>query len=270
MYKLDNSHLLQDPSIVIVGTGGTGGFLADQVCRLFTGRRCKITLVDPDTVERRNLLRQAFYPEDIGRRKAEALATRLAQRYDRPVSYCCLPLNDDNAIGLVADNKLVISCVDNAEARVSMAKVMDHRQASWWIDAGNGRNHGQVLIGNVSHAWALRNSFDSASQTCYRLPNPLFQRPDLRQESQDSGLDLDCAAALDLQEQDPAINPMMANLVAHVIRRLLAGDCPYMALYLDLETGTMSPHLATPGNAARMLESHGHSLTEEQMTHRDF
>ena len=59
--------------------------------------------------------------------------------------------------------------------------------------------------------------------------------------------DVDCAAALDLTDQDPTINQMMAALVLQVVRRMVAGSCPFMGLYLDMEQGTVHPELRHPG-----------------------
>ena len=40
---------------------------------------------------------------------------------------------------------------------------------------------------------------------------------------------------------------MMASLVLQVVRRMAAGTCPFMGLYLDMEQGTVTPTYATPG-----------------------
>ena len=91
-YYLDNAFLLDDPWITVVGCGGTGGFVAEGLCRLFQGRKATIVLVDHDRVEPHNLLRQNFYAEDVGKFKSQALADRLARAYRRPVGYSRLPL----------------------------------------------------------------------------------------------------------------------------------------------------------------------------------
>ena len=70
-------------------------------------------------------------------------------------------------------------------------------------------------------------------------------------------LDLDCAAALDLTDQDPTINQMMASLVLQVVRRIVAGACPFMGLYLDMEQGTVTPTYATPEAVERVAGSRG-------------
>ena len=55
---------VDDATIVLVGCGGTGAFLAEALCRLMIGRRGSLHLVDPDRVEARNALRQAYAPAD--------------------------------------------------------------------------------------------------------------------------------------------------------------------------------------------------------------
>ncbi len=64
---------------------------------------------------------------------------------------------------------------------------------------------------------------------------------------------MDCAAALDLTDQDPTINQMMASLVLQVVRRMVAGTCPFMGLYLDMEMGTVTPSYVTPEAVVRVV-----------------
>jgi hypothetical protein len=47
-------------TVVVVGCGGTGGFLAEAVGRLLLGRTGRLFLVDLDRVEPHNVARQAF------------------------------------------------------------------------------------------------------------------------------------------------------------------------------------------------------------------
>lgn len=49
-----------EATIVLVGCGGTGGFLAEALGRLLIGKTTQVFLVDLDRVEPHNLLRQAF------------------------------------------------------------------------------------------------------------------------------------------------------------------------------------------------------------------
>ena len=261
-YYLDNAFLLDNPWITVVGCGGTGGFVAEGLCRLFQGREATIVLVDHDRVEPHNLLRQNFYAEDVGRFKSQALADRLARAYRRPVGYSVYAFREEDSgsdggryPGLPAyGNSLLIGCADNAAARRAMAEALPGDPRRWLIDAGNDTNWGQVLIGNV----ADRDFGDEAAfvdQTCYLLPAPTVQRPDLLTAVSTRPPDVDCAAALDLTDQDPTINQMMASLVLQVVRRMAAGTCPFMGLYLDMEQGTVTPTYVTPEAVERLVRS---------------
>ena len=81
----------QEATIVLVGCGGTGGFLAEAVCRLLMGKQAQLYLVDMDRVEPQNVARQAFDRSEVGRFKAEVLARRLSRRFGREIGYSVLP-----------------------------------------------------------------------------------------------------------------------------------------------------------------------------------
>ena len=133
-----------------------------------------------------------------------------------------------------------------------MAECLLGNPRRWLIDAGNDTNWGQVLVGNV----ADRIDWDKSAftgETCYLLPAPTLQRPDLLTAVSTTPPDVDCAAALDLTDQDPTINQMMASLVLQVVRRMAAGTCPFMSIYLDMEQGTVTPSYATPEAVERVL-----------------
>ena len=261
-YYLDNAFLLDNPWITVVGCGGTGGFVTEGLCRLFQGRQATIVLVDHDRVEPHNLLRQNFYPEDVGRFKSQALADRLARAYRRPIGYSVYAFREEDSRsdggrypGLPSyGNSLLIGCADNAAARRAMAESLPGDPRRWLIDAGNDTNWGQVLVGNV----ADRDFGDEQAfveETCYLLPAPTLQRPDLLTAVSTRPPDVDCAAALDLTDQDPTINQMMASLVLQVVRRMAAGTCPFMGLYLDMEQGTVTPTYAIPETVARVARN---------------
>ena len=89
--------------------------------------------------------------------------------------------------------------------------------------------------------------------TCLLAPAPTLQRPDLLTAVSTRPPDVDCAAALDLTDQDPTINQMMASLVLQVVRRMVAGTCPFLGLYLDMDQGTVTPSYVTPETVVRLV-----------------
>ena len=272
-YRLETSFVNDNPRITIVGCGGTGGFVAEAICRLFTGREASIALVDHDVVEPHNLLRQNFHPGDVGRHKSRVLADRLSQTYSRTIGYSTEAFQQDSSgMDFPAESHrptLLLGCVDNAEARREMERYLVQRRRTWIIDAGNGINWGQVLVGCQTRR-QYRDSLDWQNRKCFQpdgrclwLPSPATQRPDILTAIPETPPDVDCAAALDLVDQDPVINQTMAMMVVHVIRRMAAGDCPYMSLYVDLGLGTMTPRYATPENVAQVLREKPENMVSD-------
>jgi hypothetical protein len=234
MYRLSNDFSNRHFTVTVVGCGGTGGFAAESLCRLLP-RNSDLVLVDHDRVEERNLIRQSFLREDLGQFKSEILAYRLARKFDRQVGYSTLPV----ALTELASPGLIIGCVDNGLARRDIARVVKdiHHEQSWWVDAGNGENYGQVLIGNTDVA----SSCLPINGVYHQLPLPTIQKPELLNQAPKAR---GCAEVA--EEQGPTINLMMAAVVAEVVRQLIAGTCPWVQLYIDMETGTVVPVLATP------------------------
>src|SRR5436305_7506314 len=74
-------------ALYLVGTGGTGSYLARHVARLAWilqsqyRKTVSVTFIDPDYVEATNVLRQDFCQAEIGLPKARALALRYTAAY---------------------------------------------------------------------------------------------------------------------------------------------------------------------------------------------
>src|ERR671938_1214985 len=63
-------------TIIVIGLGGVGSQIALALARKGAG---KLVLLDHDIVEPSNLPRQVYYPTDVGKSKAYALAGNLAR-----------------------------------------------------------------------------------------------------------------------------------------------------------------------------------------------
>ena len=257
-YNVSLERMSGIPSIIVVGTGGTGGFVAEGLSRLLAGYKIQLIFVDPDRVEPPNLIRQNFFTADLGKFKAQVLAERLSRQYGMTIGYSVMPYEKDmfNVTGSggmtrVAMNQIIIGCVDGPDARRSILESMDWNK--WWIDSGNGFNSGQVLIGNTTEKEKLQEAFDSEAHLVRMLPVPSLQQPALLAPTPKIKLQPDCAEALQQDTQSPTINQAMAVLVLDMVNHLLRGTLNYMGVYLDMDAGSMQRVPATPINVARMM-----------------
>ncbi len=243
---------------MVVGCGGTGGYVAEGLCRLLIGSSIPLLLIDGDRVEPRNISRQCFYPGDDGKFKAQVLAERLARQYRRSVGYSVFPYDSElegSAWGNHMHTKLIqgiiIGCVDNAIARASIAQ--NWNPANWWIDAGNGFSSGQVVIGNAADRDQVQAGFHEDDKFVDRLPLPSLQLPQLLVPTPAPAARADCAEAVIAGDQSPLINQAMANLVLQFVFRFLTRQLSWMGAYIDIDAGTTQPVPAEPVVVARML-----------------
>lgn len=251
-----------------MGAGGTGSLVADSLCRLLIGlESIPLFIIDPDRVEPHNLRRQSFYAGDVGKFKSQVIAERCARQYGRKIGYSVFPYDKDMLEGGSDESSfrtpliqqcLIIGCVDNAAARRSIAESVNFM--NWWIDAGNGYESGQVLIGNVTDPSALRGAFHETQQFTEGLPMPSLQLPALLMPAKKEFKQRDCAEAVADNDQSAVINQAMATLVLNMVHRIIKGDLNYMASYLDLAAGTLRTVPADPVSIARMF-----AMKEEEL-----
>lgn len=142
--------------ILIVGCGGTGSHYAKELGRLLYGmsvreKELQIVLIDGDVVEERNLVRQAFLPQDIGRNKAQTMAEILFQTYGIEASYYDRYIDRaDDFKSLVREDAvvLIIGCVDNHQCRQSMHRFYQDMKNCIYMDSANEYSAGEVVIGS--------------------------------------------------------------------------------------------------------------------------
>jgi len=248
----------QNFSVIVVGCGGTGSFVAEGLCRLLISSDIPILLIDPDRVELHNLLRQNFSEGDLDKFKSQALAERLSRQFHRRIAYSVYPympdlIGESYGSSLVSPSiqGIIIGCVDNADARRQIGQTL--RFGNWWLDAGNGFSSGQVLLGNARNIELLGSPFIKESGEVEGLPMPSWQLPSLlAPPTVKDTRPRDCAEAVAAEEQSPVINQAMATLVLEFMYRLLSKKLTWMGAYIDLDAGTLQTVPAEPEIVARM------------------
>lgn len=104
----------------VAGCGGLGSNAAMMLAR--TGFR-RFLLVDFDAVEPSNLNRQQYFPDDIGKPKAEALAAHLRRLCPAIDAATLLErMTDQTADGMVARADFWLECFDAPESKRLVAE----------------------------------------------------------------------------------------------------------------------------------------------------
>jgi PRTRC genetic system ThiF family protein len=237
-------------TLALVGCGGTGSWLAPhvvRVARLVVDKFQKpvdILFVDPDCVEEKNCYRQNFSPAEIGRNKAETLAFRYGLAWGLEIRAVPERLDVVQVRAQTAQRLLVlIGCVDNAAARKSILQAAQanawRESRTWWLDCGNHKSAGQVLLGCSSEQ--PKNPYELPG-LCSWLPLPSVVHPELLEPLPEEMLDttnMSCADLAMLDSQGLAINARIAAEASdYLVRLLLTRDLCKRATYIDLASGT--------------------------------
>ena len=218
-----NTHI---QSVVIVGCGGTGTQVARIVGRIiYDMRRARlhtprITLIDPDIVEEKNVGRQLFTPADaaLGLPKVEVVARRLNAALGLDIAWIAEPVNAEKHLDRHG-SQLVVSCVDNHLARREL-----HQAPGILIGAGNYRDGGQVIIGNTADAAFMGQHLDGRDGKYHYLPKEGLLFPSLLEPepaAPEAHAAYSCAELVLRGEQDCLVNDFMACVVGQYVNTLL-------------------------------------------------
>ena len=263
----------------LVGAGGTGSFMAMNLARLAfelkaLGKQTKIVIVDPDRVEEGNIPRSNFCFAEIGANKAETLAGRLSRAWGIEVGFVkegfrpalLQSKNDDWSVQSSNSHKLtvLVGCVDNHLARQQIHEALkfygersydSSTPRLWWMDGGNGRDTGQVLIGNRLSEKEICESA-RVSPILSLLPAPSLQHPDLLREGERKARNsrrqptndaMTCAERIRLGEQSLNVNQRVAVEMSEILSELLLTQTlKRFATYFDLDSGASRSLYNTP------------------------
>lgn len=219
---------VRNPSVHIVGAGGTGSYTALFLARLLAGTTIPIHLYDGDLVELKNLKRQQFDKQFIGSYKTDAIKHQLEQTilgcppvYSHPEYLVDI---DEFAADLVLSDTvpIVISCVDNVATRKLLNAVLDRYYEddnAVFIDSGNNDLGGQV-VWSATFPITYTSAFQ-APQTV-RLKRFLDVYPDLLTIDDDNpGVVTNCAEVSEDYPQAMMANVKNAEIIANLVFSLV-------------------------------------------------
>jgi len=179
--------------VIVIGAGGTGGYVIPHLYRIgyASGRPMRVIVCDGDVVEEKNLIRQNFVQQDIGRNKAQVLAERYSAAFGIECEYqptfietedelFALTTPDHGTKGTEPQRVILLGCVDNNKSRQLCHRVFQKKEDLVYIDSGNGEHTGQVVCG-------VRQK----GRTTYKPLGSLY--PDVLKEEDKFPSELSCA-----------------------------------------------------------------------------
>ncbi len=252
---------------IVVGAGGTGSFFIPALARLIFELRLhqskpvEMLIVDPDTVESGNIPRSNFCSAEVGRPKAQTLAERITLAWGVETQYCCEKFDAEKHLKRSTIDyrslTVMVGCVDNHLARRDIHNAIDSFRGYsssdapnlWWIDGGNGRSSGQVLLGSNTKRTKPEQHFTGTS-ICRSLPAPSLVHPDLLAAEKTTVAEMErlsCPDRIRLGEQSLNINQRVAVEMAEMLTAMfLTRSLKRFATYFDLESGTSRSLYCTP------------------------
>ena len=229
--------------VVMLGAGGTGGYVAPYVFRLLhmLGRPARFIICDGDIVEPKNLDRQNFVPADLGENKARVLAERYSTVLGMETEYV------PNFIEKLPDLKeliepkewelhphssrrtkemvLLLGCVDNNKTRQLCHQAFYQSDELIYIDSGNGKYTGQVVCGVRRNGHTMRKSIGGV-------------HPEMLKDTDKFPSELSCAEAAQEDPQSIVANVTAATAVLIMVYNILTHG-ENMALQTDFSTRTI-------------------------------
>ncbi len=257
--------------LVIVGCGGTGGYVLQQAARLLYGLKemrdgraapllgerppeCvpQVLLIDGDNVERKNLLRQQFLPQDLSRNKALALADRYGAAYGLEVS--AYPRYLDGNIEprlLIPEGSIVVGCVDNAPTRRLLHGWLCGYRDVVYVDSGNAGVDMPQDGSRGARARARESGWEGQVLCGVRkdgrapLPLPGDVLPDLLDGDEPLPTEIPCGQVVASLPQRHMVNMLAATVVTQYLTTLLAeGTLIHSKSFFDARRGYVKSYPA--------------------------
>ncbi|MDZ8052590.1 MAG: ThiF family adenylyltransferase [Aulosira sp. ZfuVER01] len=136
---------LKNYPITICGAGALGANIAENLARSGFD---KLTVIDRDRIEERNLSTQPYYRSDVGAIKAKILANNLYRAIGTKVDAKTKELTSANADQLLQDSQLIIDVFDNSLSRQAVKDYADRSKIPC-LHVGLAADYAEVIWNDV-------------------------------------------------------------------------------------------------------------------------
>ena len=216
-------------TIAVIGCGGTGSLTIPRLARLDYALQklghpgLHVMVYDGDIVEQNNVGRQNFTVSDIGQFKASNIIEKVNYAFGLQWEAINEYINP-----LIPRCNITITCVDVIKPRLDIKASIktiyanqydDYTKKYYWIDAGNGKDFGQVVLGTISK---IKQPKTSLFKTVSNLKNvfDLFPLMEENDNIDDQGIE-GCSMHSSLHKQDLFINDNIAVHICQILYKLI-------------------------------------------------
>lgn len=227
-------------AVLVVGAGGTGSQVVTALAQMHHALTqlghpgLDVTVIDDDTVSEANVGRQWFFASDVGQFKAEVLVSRVNMTIGTRWKAACCKIGASDRL----PHPLVVGCVDTRMARFNIMRAIEEGTigSSYYLDFGNRRYDGQVVLGEVSRARRKTNDPTKLPHVGELFPEVI----DPNVVDPDEGPS--CSLAEALTKQSLFINrTLVAHGMAMLWELLHTGQLDHMGVFVNLRTGRSTP-----------------------------
>ncbi|KXS55284.1 MAG: UBA/THIF-type NAD/FAD binding protein [Marinobacter sp. T13-3] len=230
-------HTHEPINVLLIGAGGNGAEFFDGLMRLHQAMIAlgsaglQVTVMDDDEVTPSNIVRQRFWPHEIGENKAVALASRT--NLIMGTTWNAVPTRfTQKTLTAAGRADLIVTAVDNRKTRHLLGSQDKHDNpfmaSTLWLDMGCDRDKGQVVLGQLGDN-DLGDSWPTAAA----------HFPDLMNDDDPAADRPSCSAADSLSRQDLMINQTVAGAAINLLwKSLRTGTVPYNGVMIDLAEGS--------------------------------
>lgn len=238
---------------IVLGVGGTGSELVPKLCRQLSllryddsvEQRHAITICDADVVEDKNLIRQNFFAQDLGKNKAEIMALKCSTMFDMTVNAVPRYVETEEEllklVYLYPDKvPFIVGCVDNTATRKLVHEVISKGTIPlvFYIDSGNEEYAGQVALGCYP---TIKNYLYISDEVgLFYIPDVTFHHPEMLETEDKFASELSCAERALSNPQAAITNVEAANILFQMISHCLLGAIDYHYVSFDTKTSKRS------------------------------
>ncbi|WP_025744853.1 PRTRC system ThiF family protein [Salinivibrio costicola] len=230
MYSLPAYMLGERLNVAVIGIGGTGSAMVNELIQLDTTLRAldpngglDVTLIDGSNVTQANIARQSFFPSQVGMNKAEAMAWTANNLYGK--NFVAKPEHFETEKHRI-NTDIVITALDRPSVRYQISQSTG---TFLWLDMGNDAGAGQVVLGE---------SKNTPNKT---LPT-ICDLYDYTQLDDSDAEIKSCSAEESLARQQLGVNHFAARIGAQLLWNLLRhGKIDSNGAYFDVTTLRVEP-----------------------------